>query len=283
MCVLSSHGVKTKQYNVCVRQSHNAVMLFFWYLVPFNLIRRTHSAVYARSIVDLFVASCIAKCLLAALFISLFCCYTIVFIIVVHAFILSTIPWNRIGSHNLSFVSFPLHGYAELCFALLICVRCAQCNALFSVSTKQMRAMWNEKGTHITIQWRQTKGNRSFSLADFSSSWCFSFFRSRVALFLFEIDFCAYFFPFHFQCITHCIKGKEWRSRAFNACRIREWIECYRVVERVHCMVERAHFMSEFVVLRLTIFSQPWWNRLVEIRKEMNIRVRRDTFFVSYW
>lgn len=73
----------------------------------------------------------------------------------------------------------------------------------------------------------------------------FSFFPSLLPFcFNSKLTFALFFFSFHFQCIIHCIKGKEWRwSRTLHACRIREWIECYIMCE--HCMVERAHFMCE--------------------------------------
>lgn len=228
----------------------------FWYLVPFNLIRRTHLYVCVLAVrsFDCWLIHCLMciKCLSAALYISLFCCYTIVFIIIVHAFILSTVPWNRIGSHNLfSFRSLRMGipSFALLCSALMVRALCSAMHC--SVYRRNKCAQCEVKKEHITIQWRQTKGTNthshtiSFSLADFSSSWCFSF-SSRVALFLFEIDFCAYFFsiPFSMHHSLHQGKGMT----IAHSMHAELGSGCDLVVERVHCMVERAHFMSEFVV-----------------------------------
>ena len=215
------------------------------------------------------------KCSLAALFISLFFCY-IMFIIIVHAFILSTIPWNRIGSHNLfSFRSLRMGMLSELC--LCSTMHC-------SVSTNK-RTMWNKKGTHnnsMEANKRQIHTHTiSFSLVDFSSSWCFSLFFSSFCFYVWNWLLRIFFFFLSFNFIPfsmhHSLHQGKGMTRSHIQCMhwIREWIECYILC--VHCMVERSHFMSEFVVILLCSFSPTWWNRLVEIRKEMNIRVC-DTF-----
>lgn len=140
------------------------------------------------------------------------CCYTIVFIIIVHAFILSTIPWNRIGSHNL--FSFRSLCMGMLSSALLCWSVCAvKCNALLSVSTIQMRAMWDEKGTHnnsMKANKRQTLTQSVFLQRIFHHRDVSLFlFLSRVVMFLFEIDFCACVFsiPFSMHHSLHQGKG----------------------------------------------------------------------------
>lgn len=210
---------------------------------------------------------------------TFFCCFTIVFIIIVHAFILSTIPWNRIGSHN-------LFSFRSLCMGMLssayVCI--VLCNAMHcSLYQRNKCAMWNEKGTQNTFNGDKQKANshthNQFFFGGFFIIMMFLFFFSSLHCFYFIWNWLLRFFPFHFQCITHCIKGKEWRSYISNACRIREWIEY-----NVHCMVERAHFMWVRCCVVL-LFDDVYFHNMVESLgwNSKGNEYPRMRYFLSDW
>lgn len=145
------------------------------YSVPFNSVRRARICVCLCTNDRLLTYSLLHVCkcsfhFFAVLLPQLYCLSLFVVVVVVHAFILSTIPWNRIGSYNL----------------LLFSLRslCIVCNI-----TRTMCAMRDEKGTRSDSMKTNKKAKHSCTRSQ--SVFLERIFHHHVSLFL-SLSFCFY-------------------------------------------------------------------------------------------